>query len=88
MSIELELEDDGTIRVRVDKPGVSAVSDTIDPYELISQICVEADVNHTVSDGELHITLPLDLSVPVEGEPQVGVDPPEEGDDAQEDDNV
>jgi hypothetical protein len=88
VSIELELEDDGTIRVRVDSPGERAVSDTIDPYELITNICTEADITNAVNNGELHILLPLDLSVPVEGEPQVGVDPPEEGESAQEDDNV
>jgi hypothetical protein len=88
VSIELELEDDGTIRVKVDRPGERAVSDTIDPYELITNICTEADIVNTVSDGELHISMPLDLSTPVEGEPQVGVDPPEEGESAQEDDNV
>lgn len=38
MSIEIELEEDGQVRVRVDKPGVSAVSDVMDPMDLIRAV--------------------------------------------------
>lgn len=86
MSIELELEDDGTIKVKVDRDGERAVSDHIDPYELIKQVCTEADITCVVGDEELHILLPIKE---LEGEehPVEELDA-EEGESAQEDDNV
>lgn len=64
MSIELELEDDGQVRVRVDTGGERAVSDTANPMELIKDICETAGiaVEHvtSVDDDKLLILLPKD----------------------------
>lgn len=60
MSIEFDLEDDGKVRVRVDREGERAVSDTIDPYEMIKNICEAADITCVVGDQEMHVLLPID----------------------------
>jgi hypothetical protein len=78
VSIDLSMEDDGQLRVSVDRPGERAVSDTIDPVMLINSICDTADMFHEANGDEMIITLPLDLSVPVEGEPQVDEKPEDE----------
>jgi hypothetical protein len=58
MSIALELvEQSDQIRVRVDKPGVAAVSDTIDPVELISAICEKMHYVYEVFDHGLSIEI-------------------------------
>ena len=38
MSIEMELEEDGQIRVKVDRGGERAVSDVMDPMDLIRKV--------------------------------------------------
>ena len=58
MSIELELEDNGEVRVRVDADGERAVSDTRDPVQLIMDICEIAELTCVVGEEEMHILLP------------------------------
>lgn len=38
MSIEMELEEDGQVRVRIDRGGERAISDVMDPMDLIRKV--------------------------------------------------
>ena len=67
MSIELKLEDDGQIRVSVDRPGERAVSDLIGPMQLIHKICETADLDTEVIGNELMIGLPAESEPDAEG---------------------
>ena len=62
MSIELELEDDGQVRVRLDTEGERAVSDVADPVQLIKDICETAELAWMENTGgnlpEITIMLP------------------------------
>ena len=58
MSIELELEEDGKVRIRLDTAGERAISDTRDPIELITDICEIAELTCVVGEDEMHILLP------------------------------
>jgi hypothetical protein len=62
VSIELELEDDGQVRVRLDTEGERAVSDTADPVQLIKDICETAELAWMENTGgnlpEITIMLP------------------------------
>lgn len=75
--IELELEDGGKIRVRVDTEGERAVSDVVDPVEFIQNICTTAGMDCVVGTGEMTILTPSEADFE-----------PEEGESAQEDNNV
>jgi hypothetical protein len=38
VSIEMELEEDGQVRVRIDRGGERAISDVMDPMDLIRKV--------------------------------------------------
>ena len=80
MSIELELEDNGKLRVRVDSAGERAVSDTVDAIEFIQEICTAMNLDCLLSTGELTILTPSETDyLPKEETEETS---------AQEDDNV
>lgn len=54
MSVFVELDEEGQVRVRVDRGGERAVSDLIDPIELIQMVAeaAELDLNDVLADAE------------------------------------
>lgn len=52
MSVEITLEDNGRVRVKVDRAGERAVSDVVDAEELIHTIADAAGVNLSELVGE------------------------------------
>jgi len=45
MSIEMELEEDGQVRVRIDRGGERAISDVMDPMDLIRKVADTAQLD-------------------------------------------
>jgi hypothetical protein len=88
MSVEITLESDGRVRVKVDRSGERAVSDVVDAEELIHTIADTAGIDLADISGEEE---PDEEPEELTGQP--GIDEsapsePEEGESAQEDDNV
>jgi hypothetical protein len=88
MSVEVTLESDGRVRVKVDRSGERAVSDVVDAEELIHTIADTAGIDLVDISGEEEVDEePEELT----GEPGIDESAPpeaEEGESAQEDDNV
>jgi hypothetical protein len=69
MSVELELEEDGKLRLRVHKEKERDLSEIVDPIDLIYEICTAANISCLVGVGELTILLPDGVKIePKEGE--------------------
>ena len=84
MSVEVTFEGDGRVRVKVDRSGERAVSDVVDAEELIHTVADAAGIDLADISGEEE---PEELT----GEPGIDESAPpeaEEGESAQEDDNV
>lgn len=64
MSVEFELEEDGRIRVKVDRKGERAVSDVMDPLEMMHEIAEAAGWDGGVEGNEFVVALPEELSDP------------------------
>lgn len=64
MSVEFDLEDDGRIRVKVDRKGERAVSDVMDPLEMMHEIAEAAGWDAGVEGNEFVVALPEELSDP------------------------
>lgn len=58
MSIELELADTGEVRVRIDRDGERAVSDTAKPVQLIADICETVGFECVMAEDQITILLP------------------------------
>jgi len=81
MSVEFVLEDNGQMRVRVDTAGQRAMSDTMDPLEMMHEIAEAAGWDAGVEGNEFVVALPEELSDsgdPESEEPTEPVDPSEE----------
>ena len=62
MSIELELADTGEVRVRIDRDGERAVSDTANPVKLITDICETTGFEFALAEDQLTILLPEEVT--------------------------
>jgi len=76
MSIKFDLEDDGKIRVKVDRKGERAVSDVMDPLEMMHEIAEAAEWDAGVEGNEFVVTLPDELSDPGDSEETEGNEDP------------
>ena len=60
MSIEMELEEDGQVRVRIDRGGERAISDVMDPMDLIRKVAdtamMDLDDIEDKWDGDEEVT--------------------------------
>lgn len=66
MSIEFEMEEDGKIRVRVDTAGQRAMSEAMDPVDLIRQVMDEAELDVEDLEGQLPGENPDETTEPTE----------------------
>lgn len=62
MSIELELADTGEVRVRIDRDGERAVSDTANPAQLITDICETVGFEYSVTEDQITVLLPEEVT--------------------------
>jgi hypothetical protein len=60
VSIEMELEEDGQVRVRIDRGGERAISDVMDPMDLIRKVAdtamMDLDDIEDKWDGDEEVT--------------------------------
>lgn len=57
-TFDVHLEDDGRVKLRLDRPGVAAVSYTGDPREIIDRIASTANLAYVVADkGDADLTV-------------------------------
>jgi hypothetical protein len=85
MSVEFDLKDNGMIRVRVDREGERAVSDEMDPKEMMQEIADAAGWDTEFDEGELIIQLPQE---PETEEPTEPAENPDETEPAENPDET
>lgn len=71
MSVEFDLQDDGQVRVRVDRDGERAVSDVMDPKMMIQEIADAAGWDTELDHDMLIVTLPAEPEAPVDPEAEL-----------------